>query len=116
MINREQSGTNQLGPSVPYSKLYCLASSSDKLLMYIGWLASCVNGLGMPSFVFLIGNVLDSFDPNKSSPQEMLDTISLVCLIFVMIGLCVLFFSYVSYGFLLMFSERVGTKIRIKYL
>ena len=68
MITRDKSGTNIIGPSVPYSKLYCLASRSDKVLMYIGWFTSMVNGLGLPSFVFLIGNIIDSFNSYEKSP------------------------------------------------
>ena len=68
-INRERTGTNQIGPSVPYSKLYSLASKSDKTLMYVGWFFAAVTGCGMPSFAFLIGDVIDSFDPYKTSPD-----------------------------------------------
>ena len=46
----------------------------------------------------------------------MIDTIERVCLIFTCVGLAIWFFSYVSYGFLLMFSEKLGKKIRTKYL
>jgi ABC-type multidrug transport system fused ATPase/permease subunit len=116
MINRERSGTNALGPSVPYSKLYSLASSSDKTLMIIGWIAAGIAGFGMPSFVFIIGNVIDSFDTTKTGPSEMLDTISFMCLLFTIIGCGVWVTSYVNYGFLLMFSERVAKKTRVKYL
>lgn len=61
MIKRDMSGNNELDPVIPYSKLYKYASGSDKILMYIGWLMACLTGTGMPSFVFLIGNVIDAF-------------------------------------------------------
>lgn len=84
--------------------------------MYIGWFAALVSGLGMPSFVFLIGNVIDSFDPFKTSPEEMLDTISYMSLIFTCVGFAIWFTSYVNYAFLLMFSERIAKKTRTKYV
>lgn len=84
--------------------------------MAIGWISACVSGLGMPSFVFLIGDIIDSFDPSKNTPEDMIDTISLMSLIFTLIGILVLVFSYFNYAFLLMFSERVAKKTKIRYL
>ncbi len=75
-----------------------------------------IAGLGMPSFVFLIGDVIDSFNVEISSDEEMLEIISLMSLIFVVIGIAVWITSYISYSFLLMFSERIAKKTRIKYL
>lgn len=115
-INRERTGTNTMGPAVPYSKLYCLASRSDKTLMIIGWIFASIAGFGMPSFVFLIGNVIDSFDVNKSTPDMMLDTISFMSLLFALVGIGIWIASYINYSFLLMFSERVAKKTRVKYL
>lgn len=115
-INKERSGTNQIGPSVSYSKLYCLSSGSDKALMIIGWLAAAIAGLGMPSFVFLIGDIIDSFDPSRNSAEDMLNTISLMSLIFTIIGFGIWFFCYLNYSLLLMFSERIAKKTRIAYL
>lgn len=115
MIQRDMSGNKQLGPMVPYSKLYTFASGSDKLLMWTGWISAMITGCGMPSFVFLIGNVIDSFKPT-TSPDETVDTISLMSLIFTLVGIAVWIFSLVMYSFLLMFSERVVKKTRTKYL
>jgi len=84
--------------------------------MIIGWLSAVVAGCGMPSFVFLIGDVIDSFDPYKVSKDEMLDTISFMSFLFTMVGIGVWITSYIDYAFLLMFSERVAKRIRIAYL
>ena len=46
----------------------------------------------------------------------MVDRISTVCLIYTFIGVGVWLFSYVSFCCLIIFSERVGVKIRTKYL
>lgn len=96
---------------VPYSKLYCFASRKDKLYMFIGHLAAVITGVGLPSFVFLMGNVIDSF----ASFDEVLDSIKRISLILVLIGIAIWFFSYIYYAFLLMFSELVGYKLRVEY-
>ena len=100
---------------VPYSKLYCLADKSDMLLMYIGWFSAMVTGCGMPSFVFLIGNVIDSFKPT-TSVEDTIATINQMSLIFTCVGIAVWIFSYFMYSLLLLFSERVVKKTRTKYL
>ena len=84
--------------------------------MYIGFFSSAITGLGMPSFVFLIGNVIDSFDPYRTTKESMLDTISEMSLIFSCVGVGIWITSYISYASLLMFSERVIKKTRVKYL
>lgn len=84
--------------------------------MILGWLSAVVAGCGMPSFVFLIGDVIDSFDPSKATPDQMLDTISFMSLLFTMVGIGVWIFSYINYSFLLMFSERIAKKLRVAYL
>lgn len=116
MISRDKSGTNTIGPTVPYSKLYSLASPADKLLMYIGCVSSCVTGLGMPSMVFLIGEIIDSFDPYRTTPEDMIKTIEKISLIFFLIGVGIWIISYISYASFLQFSERVARKTRTRYL
>ena len=69
----------------------------------------------MPSFVFLIGDVIDSFSPS-TKPEDTVATISKMSLIFTLVGFAVWLFSYFLYSFLLLFSERVVKKIRVKYL
>jgi hypothetical protein len=64
MIQRDMSAENKLEPMVGYFKLASLASSSDKVLMWVGWSAALITGFGMPSFVFLIGDIIDSFKPD----------------------------------------------------
>lgn len=84
--------------------------------MVIGWISAIIAGCGMPSFVFLIGDVIDSFDVTKNTKEQMLDTISFMSFLFTMVGIGVWITSYIDYAFLLMFSERVAKKIRVAYL
>lgn len=96
---------------VPYSKLYCLASGKDKLYMVIGHVAAVITGIGLPSFVFLMGDVIDSF----ASFDEVLESIRRISLILALIGVVIWIFSYIYYAFLLMFSELVGFKLKVAY-
>lgn len=115
MIERDMSSNNELGPMVPYSKLYSLASKQDRLLMYLGWICAGICGFGMPSFVFLIGNVIDSFTP-AASTGDTLAQINQLSLIFTLIGLGIWFISYVMYACLLISSERTVRATRTEYL
>jgi hypothetical protein len=115
MIQRDMSGENKLEPMVGYFKLASLASGSDKLLMWIGWGSASVTGFGMPSFVFLIGDIIDSFKPT-TKVEDTIEIVSRMSLIFTLVGFAVWFFSYLMYSCLLLFSDRVTRKIRTKYL
>jgi hypothetical protein len=48
--------------------------------MYIGWVAAFITGLGLPSFAFLIGDIVNSFNPNNPA-SDTLDKIKLISLI-----------------------------------
>ncbi len=85
-------------------------------MMYTGWACSCLSGLGMPSFVFLIGNILDSFNSYETPPDEMLDNIKRLSGIFTLIGVFLWITTYINFAFLYIFSERVAKKTRVKYL
>ena len=94
-----------------YSKMYQFASASDKALMYIGWICAAITGTGMPSFVFLIGDVIDSFKPTNTV-ESTLNTISKMSLIFTLVGVAIWITSLIMYSLLLLFSERVVKKTR----
>lgn len=83
--------------------------------MYFGWLAACLTGLGIPSFIFLIGDVIDSFSPTNSK-EDTLNKIKQITLIFTLIGIGVWIFGFIFYGFLLTFSEKVARRTRVAYL
>jgi ATP-binding cassette subfamily B (MDR/TAP) protein 1 len=83
--------------------------------MIFGYLLASLAGAGLPSFVFLIGYILDSFNPNTSAEEQM-DTVSLMSMLFVLIGAALWLFSFGYYTLFIIFSERVGKKIRLRYL
>jgi hypothetical protein len=48
-----------------------MADKTDRTYMYIGFASAIICGLGLPSFVFLFGNIADSFGPYEP-PEETL--------------------------------------------
>jgi len=51
----------QTGEETSFSRLISLASSSDRIYLYIGVFAAIITGCGLPSFSFIFGNVVDAF-------------------------------------------------------
>jgi hypothetical protein len=83
--------------------------------MYIGWFAACLTGFGLPSWVFLIGDIINSFNPNNPA-IDMLDKIKYIAMIQVIVGGGIFLLSYIYYGFLLISSERITKRTRTKYV
>jgi ATP-binding cassette subfamily B (MDR/TAP) protein 1 len=101
---------------VPYSKLYSLGTKKEKTLLVIGWIAASITGLGLPSFVFLMGNIVDSFNPLTSNPDKMLHMISRIAYIFACVGAGIWVFAYIYFSLLLMASEKIASRTRVIYL
>lgn len=83
--------------------------------MVFGYILAILAGAGLPSFVFLIGYILDSFNPNESQGDQY-DTISFMCLLFVIIGLAIWILSFGYYTMFIIYSESVAKKVRLSYL
>ena len=63
-------------------KVQTLATKEDKIYLYMGLIFACITGLGLPSFVFLVGDVINSFDPSVSR-AEALKTMLKILYIFI---------------------------------
>jgi hypothetical protein len=46
---------------IPFSKLYSVASSGDKFLLYLGCVFAFCTGVFMPSMIIPFGEVINSF-------------------------------------------------------
>lgn len=92
-----------------------IASPGDKTLAWVGWISSILTGFAMPAFVFLMGDIIDAFDPSMSA-EDTIDEITK--LVYIMLGLGVItwIFSYLTFALLLIFSEVVAFKTRVRYL
>ena len=73
--------------SVSFSKLISLATRREKFLLVTGWFFASLTGCMLPSFIWFIGDVFDTFSPDfdRVEARDKIRTI-----FFIMIGLCVL--------------------------
>jgi hypothetical protein len=101
---------------VSYSKLHTFASKSDLTLKYIGWLNACIAGLAIPSFVFLIGNIIDSFNGSINNIDESIRDIGRMAWILTLIGAFVWIVTFVYFSSLMIFSESVIMKTKVEYV
>lgn len=60
---------------VPMSKLLSLAHPSEKRLLRIGWLCAFLVGCCLPAFLFMIGDVFDSFSEQVETRDEKLEKV-----------------------------------------
>jgi hypothetical protein len=101
---------------VSYGKLiWTLSDKEDRLYFILGLICSALCGLGLPSFVFLFGDIADSFEGHMD-PKEILKSITRVSKLLTFIGLGILIGSYLFFTFLVIASERVGLKTKVRYL
>lgn len=54
---------------VPHSTLLRYASTSDRILMYLGGIAAVINGASYPLLSIIFGEMTDSFGANNSKDQ-----------------------------------------------
>jgi ATP-binding cassette subfamily B (MDR/TAP) protein 1 len=115
-IQEERDGKHKA--MVPYGKLvWTLADKGDRFYFICGLISAAVCGLGLPSFVFLFGDIADSFEGGgELKPDEILTKITRVSLILSIIGTGVWVGSYLFFAFLTIASERLGLKTRVAYL
>jgi ABC transporter transmembrane region len=99
---------------VPYSKiLMTYADRTDRALMSLGYFFSIASGLGLPSFAYLLGDVMINFtDPNV----DLVVGIRPVIFRFIGVGCAMFVTGYFYYIFLAIMAERIGKKTRVAYL
>jgi ATP-binding cassette subfamily B (MDR/TAP) protein 1 len=83
--------------------------------MFIGFICACIAGLGLPSFVFLFGELADSF-VLMDEPEKPLERIKVVAFRLSLIGLGIWGLCSVWFTLLLYTSEVVAIKTKAKYL
>eukprot|EP00347_Sterkiella_histriomuscorum_P022139 403331544 len=99
---------------VPYSKLLMTyADRTDKLLMISGYICSFTTGAGMPVMVFLMGDIINTF---QGGQLTMVEALKPTIITLVIIGLFIWLVTYLYYVQLVILSERIGKKTRVAYL
>jgi len=117
---REQTGQKE---KAPLSKMLMAYSNKyDRIYLAIGLCGAAAGGVGLPLFVFFMGDVINSFRPNEKyleppyyDKDQMLHELSIIAFRFAMIAIAMLASGYIFFSFLLIFGERVGGKIRVRY-
>jgi ATP-binding cassette subfamily B (MDR/TAP) protein 1 len=100
---------------VPYSKiLLTYADSKDKMLIAFGYFMAIATGVALPSFVFIFGDIINSF--GGSDQDAELAAIKFSCLQMVLIGAGVWVSSYFYFSSLVVVAERLGRKTKVAYL
>ena len=96
-------------------KLWSVATGKEMCMLRIGWLFACLTGAILPTFIWMLGDIFDSYDPNKDSEQTRDEIRSAF---FKMLGLCGLicvtatFYYYMLVGA----SHMITTRIKKRYL
>lgn len=72
--------------TVPFSKLFAFADSTDIWLMIIGTIGAIGNGVCMPLMTILFGDLIDAFGQNASNAR-IVDVVSDVALRFVYLAI-----------------------------
>ena len=87
------------------------ADKDDKILIGFGYFMSIITGLGLPSFVFFFGDIINTF-----AGDNILENIKPSCIQFAAIGSVIWVTSYFYYALLVIMAEHVGQKTRVAYL
>lgn len=84
------------------------AGGIDKVCFFFGIGSSAVCGFGLPLYGFLFGSIADDFAGNIDS--TILDKLRQMALIITVIGAAVGVLGYFSFTFLVIASEKIGSK------
>ena len=99
---------------VPYSKLLMTyADGTDKLLMVGGFFFSFCTGAGMPSMVFLFGDIINTFQDGSTT---MVEALKPTVITLAVIGGIIWVVTYLYFVMLVILAERIGKKTRVAYL
>lgn len=80
--------------------------------MSFGYFFAIITGIGIPSFTYLFGDVINDFGGGGT----LQDTINPLALKMTIIGGIMFVTSYLYFVFLVIMSERIGKKTRVAYL
>lgn len=80
--NRNESKEEEKNESntcnkVPFYKIFSLADSTNKVLMFIGSIGAIANGVAMPLMAILLGDLVNAFGQNQNT-REVIHVVSQV--------------------------------------
>ena len=110
----EKKPTDDGPPPVSFWKLLRYASKIDWLLMIVGGIAAMGNGLALPLFALVFGDMTNALG-NGSSPDLMVSLAKSAMLKFFWVGLGALGASGISMGCWMITGERQAIRFREEY-
>lgn len=96
-------------------ELISAAGPGERCLLWAGWFFAGASGAILPSFIWLIGDVFDSFAPGQD-PQEARDEIRRTFVLIVALCCAVLVTGTLQATFLAMASARIAARTKSAYL
>ena len=110
----EKKPTDDGPPPVSFWKLLRYASKIDWLLMIIGGIAAIANGVALPLFALVLGDMTNALG-GGASPDLMVSLAKSAMLKFFWVGLGTLGTSWISMGCWMITGERLAIRFREEY-
>ncbi|EDK31467.1 multidrug resistance protein-like transporter family ABC domain protein (macronuclear) [Tetrahymena thermophila SB210] len=101
-------------PKISFFKLFRYATKFDWILMTVGAIAAIANGIALPLFALIFGQMTDSFGPTSTGDQ-IVDAAGTQSLYFLYIGLGTFFLSWVQMSCWMISGERQSITFRKEY-
>ena len=84
-------------------------------MLRVGWIFACFTGAILPTFIWMLGDIFDSYDPNieaEETRRRIRETFYKIASLCVLICICATFYYYL----LSAASHMITTRIKIRYL
>lgn len=98
---------------VPYKELFRYATSSDKFLILVGIISSAGNGVTMPMFSVIFGDMTDAF--SGDDPDKMLRAAGIAAIWFLVLAGCSWVLSFLSFSTFMISGEKQCIRMRKEY-
>ena len=100
--------------AVSFSQLFRFATTSDRIMMFIGTIGAAIGGAGMPLFALLLGNVTSQFAPGHTG-KEIFDAAGQICWEFLVVGAGSWLTCYFGFAFWNIAGDKQSIEIRKRY-
>ncbi|GER57006.1 multidrug resistance P-glycoprotein, partial [Striga asiatica] len=101
---------------VPFFRLFAAADKTDYVLMFIGSVGACLQGVALPVFFVLFGRIINSLGSLSSNPHRFSSEVSKYALYLVYLGLGVWLSAWTGVACWTQTGERQTARLRLKYL
>ncbi|CAN0888669.1 ABC transporter B family member 11 [Linum grandiflorum] len=109
----EAKNSSSKAKTVPFTKLFSFADTTDVVLMILGTVGSLGNGLAMPLMTIIMGQTINSFGTNQT---DVVHAISKVSIKYVYLAMGAAVASFLEVTCWMVTGERQAARIRSLYL